>query len=62
MAKTCEFEVGEDQIIFVNRTNGDHIKLDGMHLVPEQAANLAWMIQSGCAIRVEFQEVVPEVE
>jgi len=46
MAKVCEFIAGPDKIIFTTRTNGDHIKIDGVHLGPEAAAILAELVNT----------------
>ena len=44
ISETCEFEAKADEIELITKTNGDAIKITGLHLTQEQASSLAWLI------------------
>ncbi len=54
-SKKCEFEVKQDQCLFRTRTNGDHISFDKVHVDPDNAADLAWLIASGKTLTVTIK-------
>jgi hypothetical protein len=51
----AKFEVDPDQIELRTKTNGDLIRIDGVHLGPENAANLAGLINSGAILEIEIK-------
>lgn len=56
MAIKSEFEVGEDCIMFTTKANGDQIRITGVDLSQENAANLASLIGGGKTLTVEITE------
>ena len=46
MGIKIEFEVGHDQVLFSTQTNGDRIAFRRIHLGPQDAANLAELINT----------------
>jgi len=42
----AEFDVPKDCMVFITRTNGDQIVIKRVHLGPENAANLANLINT----------------
>jgi len=55
--ETCEFETKADQIQFHTQTNGDKIRIDGIHLTQEQATSLAWLVNAddNAILKVEIK-------
>jgi uncharacterized protein (DUF934 family) len=58
-AKQAIFTVLADQIMFMTRSNGDHIEMRN-HLTEEAAANLAALINSGKELEVRIKKVSEE--
>lgn len=56
MAKVCEFLVGPDQIEFRTQKNGDKVRIAGVKLTAENAANLAWLVNGSNHLHVEIKE------
>jgi len=57
MAINATFVSKPDQLEFRTRTNGDHIRITGVHLGPEAAANLSTMINtpnSNLKVKIKF--------
>ncbi len=52
---TVEFDVGEDGIEFTTKTNGDSIRMHGLHMSKETAGALAYMVNSGSILEVEIK-------
>ncbi len=48
--------VPPDSITFTSKTNGDKINIKGVHVEQDDAAALAYMIQSGKDLKVIFKE------
>ena len=51
-----EFTVGEDGIQFNTKTNGDTIRMTGIHLSDEAAGGLAYLINKGVTLKIEIKE------
>jgi len=51
-----EFTVGEDGIQFNTKTNGDTIRMTGLHLTDANAGGLAYLINKGVTLKVEIKE------
>lgn len=58
MARECTFEVTADQCEFRTKTNGDRIKLSGMDIDAQNAADLAYLIQDAVVLEVQIKEKV----
>ena len=58
MSRECIFEIAADQCEFRTMTNGDRIKLSGMDIDAQNAADLAFMIQEGNLLEVQIKEKV----
>ena len=58
MARECNFELAADQCEFRTMTNGDRIKMMGMDLDAQNAADLAYMIQDAAILEVQIKETV----
>ena len=58
MARECNFELAADQCEFRTRTNGDRIKMDGMNIDAQNAADLAYMIQDAAILEIQIKEKV----
>ena len=43
----CTFEVRADKVGLKTKTNGDAITIDGLNLSQDNAASLAWIVNSG---------------
>jgi len=54
----AEFDVAGDLIVLTTQLNGDKIKIQGIHLGPEIAANLATLINAGKTLTVIVKEKV----
>jgi hypothetical protein len=53
----AEFVIGHDDgIQFTTKTNGDVIRMHGVHLNADNAAALARLINLGVALKVEIKE------
>jgi len=53
----CTFDIGPDQIEFHTKTNGDLILIRGFHLEPNQAATLAYFVNSpNITIEIQIKE------
>ena len=52
---TVEFDVGEDGIEFTTKTNGDNIRMHGLHMTKEIAGALAYMVNSGMVLDIEIK-------
>ncbi len=50
-----KFDVKEDQLEFTTMSNGDRIRIHGIHLTPESAAALAHMVNGGHVLEVEIK-------
>ena len=50
-----KFDITEDQMEFTTQSNGDRIRIHGVHLKPESAAALAHMVNCGCVIEVQMK-------
>lgn len=59
MAKKCEFVIKEDQLTFRTRSNGDHVQMDGMEIDADNAADLAYLIQSAVNLQITIKEASP---
>ena len=55
--ETAEFTVGADQAIFTTKTNGDILKITGLHLPAEQAAALAYLVNQPNKLKIEVKVV-----
>lgn len=55
MALKCQFDVGEDNVRSIIRTNGDRIIMKDVHLNPDAAADLARMINMGGTLTVTIK-------
>jgi len=54
----CEFETTADQVRLTTQTNGDVILIKGIHLGEENAAALAFLINSTSNhLKIEIKEV-----
>ena len=53
----AEVIVGTDQIEFTTKTNGDRIRIQGVHFGADNASNLAKLINSQESIKVVFKEL-----
>jgi len=54
---TAEFVITtEDSVQFNTRTNGDVIRISGVHLSADNAAALAYLINAGVALKVEIKQ------
>ncbi|HUX35484.1 MAG TPA: hypothetical protein VMV71_00445 [Candidatus Paceibacterota bacterium] len=51
-----KFSVGADKVRFVTRTNGDELLIRGIDLTQEQAATLAYLVNSEKDIEFEVRE------
>lgn len=51
------FEVGEDGVKFTTQTNGDIIVITGIHLTKNQAASLAYLVNSRKKLSFEVKEI-----
>ena len=49
------FETRADQVEFKTKTNGDSLHIVGLELTQDQAASLAWIVNSGNAAVLEFE-------
>jgi hypothetical protein len=58
MALKAEFDVAVDLMVFTTQKNGDKIKIQGVHLGAETAANLATLINAGNTLTVIVKEKV----
>ncbi len=55
------FETRADQVEFKTKTNGDSLHVVGLHLTPEQAASLAWLVNAGVGRVLQFEvTLLPE--
>ncbi len=52
---TVEFDVSEDSIEFTTKTNGDSIRMHGLHMTKETAGALAYMVNSGSILEIEIK-------
>lgn len=54
----CEFTTTADQVELRTKTNGDLVIIRGVHLTPEQAASLAYLVNKGAAstLKIEITE------
>ncbi len=53
----CVFFAEADQCMFLTKTNGDKVKFDkGLHVRQDDAAALAYLIQSGKKLRIVIKE------
>ncbi len=53
ISEEVEFNLGADQLKFTTRTNGDTLLITGLHLTKEQAASLAYLVNSQQDLKVE---------
>lgn len=53
----AEVIVGVDQIEFTTKTNGDRIRINGIHFDAENASNLAHLINSQEQLKVEISSI-----
>ena len=44
--KKCVFDVGPDHISLLTMANGDRVNIKGIHMGQDEAAALAWMVNS----------------
>ena len=51
----CTFETKADQIQFKTQTNGDEIRLRGIHLTQGQATSMAWLVNAPVNAILEIQ-------
>ena len=56
MATKCTFVAKADQLEFRTKTNGDYLRLSGIHIDADNAADLARMIQDGNDLDVTIKE------
>ncbi len=59
MPDNAEFTVTADQIELRTKTNGDEVRMRGMHLGPEAAANLARLVNLGVDLHIEIKVNTP---
>jgi len=52
----AETTVAIDNIEFTTRTNGDKLRITKMHFDPENAANLATLINSGVELKLIIKD------
>ena len=53
----CVFFAEADQCVFLTKTNGDKIRFGkGLHVRQDDAAALAYLIQSGKKLRIVIKE------
>ena len=55
--ENVEFTTGVDQVTFVTQTNGDTIKIVGLHLSAEKAATLAYLVNQPKKLKIEVKVV-----
>lgn len=53
--REVKFDVAADQMEFTTQSNGDRMRIHGVHLTPESAAALAHMVNCGCTIEVQMK-------
>ena len=46
----------EDSVTFNTKTNGDTIRISGVHLDADNAAALAYLVNAGVALKIEIKE------
>ena len=51
----CVFETKTDQVQFNTQTNGDTIRIKGLHLTQDQATSLAWLVNADNAAILKFR-------
>ena len=51
----AKFDIDEDCIEFTTRTNGDSMRIRGIHMSKESAGALAYMVNSGKALEIEIK-------
>ncbi len=51
----AKFDVDEDGIEFTTKTNGDSIRMHGLHMSKETAGALAYMVNSGSVLEIEIK-------
>jgi len=56
----AEVIVEPDQIGFSTKTNGDRVRIQGVHFGADDASNLAKLINSQESIKVVFKEIGEE--
>lgn len=56
MAIKSKFEIGQDCITFTTKANGDQVRITGVNLSQEDAANLASLIGGKKILSVEITE------
>ena len=54
--EVAEFNVGEDSIEFSTKSNGDSMRIHGIFMSKENAAALAYLVNSGVTLKVEITE------
>ncbi len=55
MTEPAEFSVTADQLEFRTKTNGDEVRMRGMHMGPEAAANLARLVNLDMELQIEIK-------
>jgi len=51
----AKFDVAADQMEFTTQSNGDRMRIHGVHLIPASAAALAHMVNSGQILEVQIK-------
>ncbi len=51
----CEFDIEATKVNFETTTNGDDIRIEGIHLDREVAATLAWLVNTDNHLTVEIK-------
>jgi len=54
-----EIVVGQDKIFLTTATNGDELRIRGLHLENGQAATLAYLINHGTDLSIEIKSAEP---
>lgn len=56
---TCEFDVEHDQIELKTRANGDFIEIRGINLCADEAAALAYLVNTDNHLTIEVKVKPP---
>ena len=51
----AKFDVSEDALEFSTKSNGDSIRMHGLHMTAETAGALAYMVNSGQILEVQIK-------
>ena len=60
ISENCEFETSAECIVLKTWTNGDEVKITGVHFSQGQVASLAWLINKApqTVLSIEIKEKV----